>query len=797
MNVWRRLGVLALLLGLLARCELDVNNPAGDASPGHDGAGGDTGLPDGTGPADAGPRPDGAPPPDGGPTPDGQPPQDSVPPPDAGACRGENPEGCWTRGCAAGQTCVQDPGSCTPSACRCDEATGSWMCTPDCSGGVCVDSGPCPEPNPQGCVNTGCPPEQTCDVQPDDCVPSECHCDAASGAWQCTRDCGGGRCVPAGVACVEPNPAGCMPGECPVGEECVVSEGDCRPSACTCDPASGTWACTPDCMGGVCVPLGPCAGPNPQGCAETGCPAGEVCTLTSGRCIPSHCDCDPASGQWRCTEDCDGGLCVPGEGCPGPSPQGCRLTGCPEGQYCETVTDDCHPSECVCDAFRMEWVCSGDCDGGICVEAESCPGPNPQGCADVGCPVGEICAPTSGVCIPSHCDCDPVTGTWICTADCSGGTCVSDGSCPGPNPQGCVTTGCPEGQSCEVLPDSCIPSECYCEVDTGSWVCTRDCQGGTCVDTRPCIDDSQCAYGAEWCEAGRCVACDNSGLTCLLFCPPGSGMPNRNGCTPCVCEPRDECTGDQDCPAGQYCAPGSCSPDCPDGDPSCCVGTHCEAWPTACAGENPQGCIDVGCPQGETCVPNSGVCIPRRCVCDEASGQWQCSEDCDGGLCVPQAGCRTDDGCLYGAEWCQNGQCVPCDRSGEVCDIDCGDGYVLAERHGCTPCQCVPANECLADGDCRFPLNVCVAGPACYPWCSPDDPTCCFGNRCMTQRPSCPPPNPQACFEFGCAPGLRCLPTAIPTCMPSRCDCLGFETGWTCTDDCVNGACQVPPTPWL
>jgi hypothetical protein len=27
---------------------------------------------------------------------------------------------------------------CSPSACRCDSASGSWLCITDCEGGVCV-----------------------------------------------------------------------------------------------------------------------------------------------------------------------------------------------------------------------------------------------------------------------------------------------------------------------------------------------------------------------------------------------------------------------------------------------------------------------------------------------------------------------------------------------------------------------------------------------------------------------------------------------------------------------------------
>ncbi len=51
-------------------------------------------------------------------------------------------------------------------------------------------------------------------------------------------------------------------------------------------------------------------GASPVGCARTGCEAGLVCDR-SVRCVPSSCGCDPQTGQWTCTSDCGGGVCVP------------------------------------------------------------------------------------------------------------------------------------------------------------------------------------------------------------------------------------------------------------------------------------------------------------------------------------------------------------------------------------------------------------------------------------------------------------------------------------------------------
>ena len=54
----------------------------------------------------------------------------------------------------------------------------------------------------------------------------------------------------------------------------------------------------------------------------------------------------------------------------------------------------------------------------------------------------------------------------------------------------------------------------------------------------------------------------------------------------------------------------------------------------ACPGENPQGCVAGGCPEGLVCAQASSACVPTGCVCDEAIGAWACTPDCSGGVCV-------------------------------------------------------------------------------------------------------------------------------------------------------------------
>jgi len=77
----------------------------------------------------------------------------------------------------------------------------------------------------------------------------------------------------------------------------------------------------------------------------------------------------------------------------------------------------------------MEWVCDcSDLPESICFDGTCklsyCNGPNPAGCFQNGCPDSYQCIDDPNYCVSSFCDCDEVYGEWICTDDCSGGTCV-------------------------------------------------------------------------------------------------------------------------------------------------------------------------------------------------------------------------------------------------------------------------------------------------------------------------------------------------------------------------------------
>ncbi len=191
-----------------------------------------------------------------------------------------------------------------------------------------------------------------------------------------------------------------------------------------------------------------------------------------GQSNDGNCWCDDQCADFGdcCADQQD--TCGEPATCEGENPAGCIETGCGEGLVCSTETDACISSACFCDESTGTWLCSADCSGGECVPEPTpavCEGENPAGCVTTGCGEGETCSTETEACISSACFCDEITGSWVCTSDCSGGSCVPAEPvdvCPGTNP----ADNCIDG--------SCIPSGCSCDETNGTWLCTPDCSGG-------------------------------------------------------------------------------------------------------------------------------------------------------------------------------------------------------------------------------------------------------------------------------------------------------------------------------
>ena len=85
---------------------------------------------------------------------------------------------------------------------------------------------------------------------------------------------------------------------------------DCMQWVCDCMPMP-----YPICNSNTCE-AAYCNSPNPAGCVQTGCSDGYECVQSSDNCSASWCSCEDVGsfyGEWYCTEDCNGGECLPVE----------------------------------------------------------------------------------------------------------------------------------------------------------------------------------------------------------------------------------------------------------------------------------------------------------------------------------------------------------------------------------------------------------------------------------------------------------------------------------------------------
>ena len=142
------------------------------------------------------------------------------------------------------------------------------------------------------------------------------------------------------------------------------------------------------------------------------------------------CGCDGSSYDNACFAE-SGGTDVAYEGvCNAPPPPagdcgGFAGTQCPADQYCKFPSTD---------------LCGGADSSGTCT-------PRPQACNDLEQPV---------------CGCDQMTYSNACTANAAGVDILHDGACD--MPADCRTTGCPQGQTCQLCWTSyaCLDPDVAC-----------------------------------------------------------------------------------------------------------------------------------------------------------------------------------------------------------------------------------------------------------------------------------------------------------------------------------------------
>jgi hypothetical protein len=217
------------------------------------------------------------------------------------------------------------------------------------------------------------------------------------------------------------------------------------------------------------------------------------------------------------------------------------------------------------------------------------------------------------------------------------GDATDGGSCPAAWP----TPGsfCVGDLSCEYGSETCCGAthpSFVCQCSGGVFGCyyTDACMGApfSC----PCVRAADCPAGVAWCEGGHCVACDNSGMDCGIYCPDGF-VPSRNGCQPCACNP----------PECEMVGEGYCTCDAGCGEP----GLLCEVGLGRCIRDR---CATLDCLV--TCDPLRG-CVAHDCTTAADCKLIYSSCSCQA---VPATDPRTSlDPCLYdGNAECRSNSCI-------------------------------------------------------------------------------------------------------------------------------------------
>jgi hypothetical protein len=220
------------------------------------------------------------------------------------SCDGElinNPEGeacdaCCPLGNKPGEgdnpPCIEGASCCGSGAWACN--TGSGQSTCDVLGVQCDDADLCSGYVAPGCVQSGCLSGETCDTSVG-CNPSSCTCNPDNGLVGCTKDCGGGTCVPdAPAQCCNPET---QPG---VGDNpfCFEGHGCCPDGSWACSIGDGmTFSCDGELIKN---PVGEACDACCDLATKPGTPGNKVCLGSVTCCGTGAWTCDQLDGQTSC-----------------------------------------------------------------------------------------------------------------------------------------------------------------------------------------------------------------------------------------------------------------------------------------------------------------------------------------------------------------------------------------------------------------------------------------------------------------------------------------------------------------
>lgn len=528
--------------------------------------------------------------------------------------------------------------------------------------------------------------------------------------------------------------------------------------------------------------------------------------------------CAASSASDGCSVDTD---CAAGKICLNSAcaVQGCEGPGdCYQGQTCVDVDGDgskeCTANDCQtdadCAAKAAEQGVEMYCKLGACLVKQT---PQEDVVVDKDLPgetepadaeVEDDATPTDGaICKP--CADNSQCGTSICSTLPEGDyclpTCASNDECPSGflclelTTQGkqcvpglynkcaeCLVTGCPAGQYCDQIANSCKAMKAECAA---------------------CIQDDECGQGS------RCLKLASGQKACVPECGANDACPEKSACQTLTnqqgtegvkaCAPQGSacCFGAAcqvvDCSAeaiNKYVGPlGTCvqclqDAHCPLDMPKCnnntCSSPSCSApTPIACA-QGASGCCE--------CTNSSHCTDAAKPNCDVASGV--CVEGTGDCGCVdPYPGCITVEGQVMCVECTADSHCqqgCACDLAQYICVNPTGGGYCNQGLTGCT-------------GDCQN--TGCVDTTGSYPNLA-CDPTsgCCFdgGGGCDNTTAFCVQPN-QECKSLmdvfgGGSGGIPGLPGGT---MPGLgfCNCSGdLATQMACLMGGLGGG-LIPTDP--